>query len=98
MGDDYMVTTLDNPWNPFTQYHEWLSFDTSHGYNTDQWLHVLTKTSNNLMREERLEQIDAGVQRLLELDPFGLHVKLYERDAETLIPIFNKVYRESVAV
>ena len=97
MGD-YMITTIDNPWNPFTHYHEWLSYDTSHGYNTDQWLYVLTRTSNDLNADERLVQIDAGCQRLLELDPFGLHVKLYSHDADTLIPIYNQVYRDSVAV
>lgn len=96
MGD-YMITTLDNPWNPFTHYHEWLAHDTKNGYNTDQWIAFLTKTSNDLPRDERLEQIDAGVSRLLELDPFGLHVKVYEYEASSMIPLFNKVYNESQA-
>lgn len=93
---DYMVTTIDNPWNPFTNYHNWLDFDMQHGYNTDQWIYILTRGSNDLPKEENEELIDAGVARLLELDPFGLHVKVYENEADTLIPIFNKAYRESV--
>ena len=94
---DYMVTTIDNPWDPFSHYHEWLSYDTEHGYNTDQWIYILTRTSNDLLPDEIDEQIDAGVDRLLEIDPFGLHVKLYEGDADTLIPLYNKVYRDSVS-
>lgn len=97
MGD-YMITTIDNPWNPFTHYHEWLDHDMQHGYNTDQWLYILSRTSNDLAMEEQDEQIDVGAQRLLELDPYGLHVKLYSHDADTLIPIYNKVYRDSIAV
>ena len=97
MGD-YMITTIDNPWNPFTHYHEWLDHDMRHGYNTDQWLYILSRSSNDLPMEEQDEQIDVGAQRLLELDPYGLHVKLYSHDADTLIPIYNKVYRDSIAV
>lgn len=27
------VTTMDNPWDYFTQFDEWYAFDTSHGYD-----------------------------------------------------------------
>lgn len=93
---DYMVTTIDNPWNPFSHYHEWLSYDMTHCYHTDEWIAVLSKTSNDLGTEEQQEQVDAGVDSLLALDPYGLHVKVYEDEADYLIPIYNKAYRESV--
>lgn len=92
--DDYMITTIDNPWNPFTHYHEWLSFDMRHCYNTQEWLAVLTKSSNDLIDEEIKELIDGGVSRLLELDPYGLHVKVYKDEADTVIPMYNKVYMD----
>lgn len=95
--DDCMVTTMDNPWNPFTHYHEWLSYDMEKGYNTGEWIHILTRTSNDLLPEEVDEQIDAGIARLLEIDPYGIHVKLYSYDADTLIPILNKAYSESIS-
>ena len=91
---DYMVTTIDNPWKPFLHYHEWLSYDISHGYNTDQWVYIMTRTSNDLTNEEQQEQVDVGIDRLLELDPYGIFVKVYEDEAEMLIPIFNKAYQE----
>lgn len=94
--DDYMITTIDNPWNPFTHYHEWLSFDMRHCYNTQEWLAALTKTSNDLMDEEIKEQIDAGALSLLSLDPYGLHVKVYKDEADKMIPMFNKAYEESI--
>lgn len=93
---DYMVTTMDNPWNPFTHYHQWLDHDVKYGYNTDQWIYILSKTSSDLVKDEMEEQIDVGVNRLLELDPFGIHVKIYDYEADTLIPIFNKAYNESM--
>lgn len=94
MGD-FMVTTMDNPWNPFTHYHEWLSYDTHHGYRTQEWLAILSRTSTDLRTEEQNELIDAGVQSLLDIDPYGLHVKVYSDEADTLIPMYNQVYYES---
>ena len=29
-----MVTTIDNPWNPFTNWDEWYAYDEWHGYHT----------------------------------------------------------------
>lgn len=29
-----MLTTVDNPFNPFTQFDEWYAFDIQHFYNT----------------------------------------------------------------
>ena len=34
MESEYMLTTIDNPFNPFTNFDDWYAFDTSKGYNT----------------------------------------------------------------
>jgi hypothetical protein len=31
---EYMLTTVDNPYNPFTDYNAWLAFDIRMGYHT----------------------------------------------------------------
>lgn len=31
---EYMLTTLDNPFDPFTRFDEWLEYDTTLGYNS----------------------------------------------------------------
>ena len=31
-----MLTTVDNPYDPYTQYDEWLSYDEQAGYNTNE--------------------------------------------------------------
>ena len=35
---EFMLSTSDNPYNPFTQFKEWYSFDISKGYNTCSYL------------------------------------------------------------
>ena len=34
MTKDLWITTEDNPYDPFTQFQHWLSWDQSHGYDT----------------------------------------------------------------
>ena len=34
MDERYRLTTLDNPYNPFTEWDQWFFFDMSKGYNT----------------------------------------------------------------
>ena len=34
MVEKYRLTTLDNPFNPFTEWDQWYFFDMSQGYNT----------------------------------------------------------------
>ena len=41
----FMITTIDNPFNPFTQYDEWLAFDEQMGYYTNNYLARIANTS-----------------------------------------------------
>ena len=33
-NNEFMITTFDNPFDPFYQFDEWLLFDNMKGYNT----------------------------------------------------------------
>lgn len=36
--DDVMLTTIDNPYNPRTDYVKWMRWDKDNGYNTQEYL------------------------------------------------------------
>lgn len=38
VDDEVMITTRDNPFNPFTQWRDWWAYDTGKGYNS--WMLV----------------------------------------------------------
>lgn len=68
---DAMLTTSDNPWNPFTHWNEWYTFDESKKYCT---CGLIARFTNVSYDESEQEQEDDGVQainRVLELFPFG---------------------------
>ena len=43
-----MLSTVDNPWNPFTNFNEWYAFDVVHGYNSCGVLDSFARTSDDL--------------------------------------------------
>lgn len=51
---DCMLSTEDNPYNPFTEFKSWLSYDLAKGYNTSGYLARVCEESNLSDREERL--------------------------------------------
>lgn len=93
---DCKVTTMDNPWNPFTHPRDWLRFDTNHGYNTQRWIAFFSVMSPK-MDDEMIElEVDAAMNELVEVNPYGLHMKVYKDEADVLIPLANKAYKESL--
>lgn len=91
-----MLTTIDNGFNPFTQWDDWLRYDIAHGYNSCQLLGYFSMASNNLDDEDYEEETSYAIDRILELNPLGLYMKVYDYEADTLIPLANKAYKESI--
>lgn len=72
---EYMLTTVDNPYDPFTQFENWLAFDEQKGYNTNGLLARLALTSNELSDEDNEMIVNHAVDDILELFP-GLYKKV----------------------
>jgi hypothetical protein len=77
----HMLTTIDNPYNPFTHYNEWMAWDIRMGYNTNGMLARLAKTSDALSDSENEEEAERAMNRIIELDPLGLFIKISAKQA-----------------
>ena len=73
--EEYMLTTVDNPYDPFTQFDSWFAFDESNGYCSCGLLARLALTSSSLSDEENLNEINHAIDNILELFP-GLYIKV----------------------
>ncbi len=58
----HMLTTVDNPYSPFTQFDEWLQFDESSGYHTTQYLARLTLSSGDLSDADQSSAIEYAIE------------------------------------
>lgn len=73
---DYRITTLDNPFNPFSDFDAWYTFDNMKGYNTYSVLARMCATSLEQTEEEVSSELDKAIDRLVELNPNGLYIKV----------------------
>lgn len=74
------VTTMDNPWDFFTQFDEWYEFDTENGYNTCAYVARIANTSHDMSPKEEEEAINKAVDEILRLNITGNYRKVTEKD------------------
>ena len=73
LPNDYMLTTYDNPYDPFTQFNEWKEFDEQEKhYCTCGLIDRMALTSNELSDKENDLAIDHAVIDILNMFP-GLY-------------------------
>lgn len=82
---EYMLTTIDNPFNPFTESDKWSEFDSEHGYYTSNYLARVLKTPFGLSDEDEISDVNEAIDSIIENDPFGIYIKVKEDDR--IIPI-----------
>jgi hypothetical protein len=97
MSSDYMVTTMDNEWNPFTHWREWWDTDHARGHNTCEKLDDYCKTT--IMQDDKYidEDIDFGVELFLENNVTGLWYKLYREDGDKVVKMANKAFNDALS-
>lgn len=74
-----MLTTLDNPFNPFTQWDQWFAFDTGKGYNTTSYLARIAISSHELSENEETRAINEAIDTILDLNVLGIYVAVTEK-------------------
>lgn len=82
-SDDYMLSTVDNPFNPFTQWDQWYAYDRAMGYETCALLARIAIVSDDLSEADQSRAIDVAVDSILENDPFDLWIKVTRKDFVT---------------
>jgi hypothetical protein len=79
---DSMLTTVDNPWSPFTHYKEWWSYDQACGYHTAEFLARIVRTSNDLSEADQDFAIDSAIDEIVRENVTGLFRKAVPSDYE----------------
>lgn len=72
-----MLTTTDNPYNPFTQFDDWLRFDEDKGYHTCAYLARIATTSDELSDADQALSNEQAIDEIVEFNLLGLYKKVY---------------------
>lgn len=76
------LTTVDNPFNPFTQFDQWYRFDSDKGYNSSQYLDRIARTSDQLSEAENDAEIERAIDEIIKYDVLNVYKKVYESEED----------------
>ena len=76
---EVFISTIDNPFDYFKQFDEWLAFDRQMGYFTLEYVGRLVKTDPNLSEEEQDLELDRVFDSIIEWNG-DLYKRVYNTD------------------
>lgn len=80
MANACMLTTVDNPYNPFEDFDNWLMFDMEKGYNSCAYLARIARTSDQFSEEENDREVERAIDEIIAYDFMNIYKKVRESD------------------
>lgn len=74
----YMLTTIDNPYDPFTQFDQWHDYDEQMGYCTTEYLARVAYTSQSLSEADEDIAIDQAIDEIIQHNVLGIYKRVYQ--------------------
>ena len=81
MSNDCMLTTIDNPYDPFEQFALWLMFDKEKGYDSCERLARLVqpKIENDMSEQEINVITENAIDDLIKDDFLNIFTKAFRK-------------------
>lgn len=76
------LTTIDNPYNPLTDFTNWFMFDVNSGYNSCAYLARIARTSDQLSDEENEKEVERAIDEIIKYDFMGIYTKFNAKEKE----------------
>jgi hypothetical protein len=71
-----MLTTIDNPFDPFTQFDEWFQFDMEKGHRTCQFLALISRASSDMSEEDYEKENERAIDEIVKYNVRGIDKKV----------------------
>ena len=71
-----MLTTFDNPFDPFDQFDSWFQFDVDKNYNSCAYLDRIARTSDQLSDEENDREVERAIDEIIKYDFMNIYKKV----------------------
>ena len=76
MASTCMLTTIDNPYNPFEQFTSWFQFDEDKGYHSCAYLGRIARTSDQLTEKENDLEVERAIDEIIKYDFRNIYKKV----------------------
>ena len=71
-----MLTTFDNPYDPFDDFTSWFMYDVEKGYNSCSYVARIAKTSEQFTEKENNEEIERAIDEIILYDFRNIYKKI----------------------
>ena len=75
-----MLTTFDNPYDPFEQFNEWFMFDVEKGYYSCNKLARIANVTDEMTQKEIEEETNRAIEVIIDNDITNTYKKFFEKD------------------
>jgi hypothetical protein len=76
-----MLTTVDNPYDPFSEFREWLAWDEANGYFTSSFLARIVQVSRETSSTDQSLAIELAIDEIVEENVNGMYRKVTREDS-----------------
>ena len=76
MDTEIMLTTFDNPFDPFDDFVHWFLFDVEKGYNTCSYLARVARSSEEFSTIEDKEETERAIDAIINHDFLNIYKKV----------------------
>lgn len=78
---NYLLTTKDNPYDPFDQFDLWFMYDIEMGYNTCGRLARVARISENMSQQEEEAEVMRAIDSIIANDFLNIYKRFYKQTA-----------------
>jgi len=78
-----MLTTFDNPYDPFDQFIPWFLFDIEKGYYTCSYLGRIARISDQLSDAENDMEVERAIDEIIKYDFRNIYKKVVREEVNT---------------
>ena len=77
-NNNVLLTTFDNPYDPFEDFTSWFLFDVEKGYNTCAYLARIAQFTDEMTQNEIDEENERAIDEIIKHDFLNIYKKTYK--------------------
>lgn len=80
MDDEFMLSTFDNPFNPFNDFTSWHLYDMEKGYYSCELLATVAHYSDDMSQKEFDDETKRAIDEIIFNDPLNIYIRFYKNN------------------
>ena len=86
----HMLSTIDNPYNPFTHFDLWNQYDEARGYFTNEYFARVVNYDGCFSERQKHIARENAIQQIIDADPLHIYIKVTADEKVKPIAIFSE--------